>query len=616
VQHLEDRLLAEVDAVLTDIARRHHDRHDIQRRKLLLLALEREQIVSVAYAEDTVARRVEALAIPAEARALIRHGLRWAWTEEQLHAQYIRGVLLRTHRPAPLVVILGRQAIGAISGWVTSTRHHDTAGDSRLRRLASSALVRTARLTGRIDPLLAEELHATTFERYCRLNVVLERTAERSYRRAVELALDEEEAATFRRIEEEEGCHARLFAAFAAALTPQDTMATDVEDLRRAVALVGQAYLPAGDRAGGSWAPAGRPQPVVLRGPVARASDRHAVLRATLDAAGIGDVLRAATGRTVAIRTSFMLGYDRRDPTTVVDRGSLRTLAAYCREQGAEQVWVLDGPTAYDRFFANRSVAEVARYFGYDRDADVYEVMDIGADQRPLTFDRGVVSWTLSEAWSTADVRLVLAPFRTDPTEGAHLCLCTLEGTAGRVDAAVHTDRTVDFRTTTMMAIDVAPAHGGVIDAWGPVAVGFLGVMGCDRPAFPRRIYASRDIVALDRAVLADIGSPDPRGGPIVRLAEQWRGLSDDPVIRDGELGPFGPDVRTPWRNPVTWAAARLAQDVYEHLSGRGRLFVPAMDTEAFPPLGPVDPLTRVVREAAQQVFGLHPGAGAQRQPP
>lgn len=629
MQDLEDRLLAEVEGLLTDIAERHRDRPDVQRRRLLLLALEREQIVSVAYAEDTVARRVDALAIPADAREIVRHGLRWAWTEEQLHAQYIRGLLLRTRRPTPAIVILGRQAVGAISGWVTSTRHHGTAGDSPVRNFAASVLVGTARLTGRIDPLLAAELRATTFHRYCRLNVALERTAERSYVRAVELAETEQEAATFRRIGAEEGRHARLFESFAAALDPDDRLVGEVEDLRRAVAAIGADFLPAAMRPSGGPAArtptgAGVTAPVVLRGrgdatvPATSASasasddrDHQAVLRQALDASGIGAVI-AERGGTVAIRTAFMLGYDRRDPTSMIDPAALRAMAAWCLEQGADRVAVLEAPTVYDRYFAHRSVAEVAHHFGHDRHEGLYDIIDIGADQQAMAFERGMVRWTLSEAWRGADVRLVLAPFRTDPTEGAHLCLCTLEGTAGRVDDTVHTDRMIDFRSTTMMALEAAPADGGVVDAWGPVAVGSVGVMGCDRPAHPRRVYAGRDILALDRAVLRDLQVPDPRGGPIVRLAQQWQGLAgDDPVVRDGDMGPFGPQVRTPWRTPLVWTAAQVAQDVYANLSGRGRLFVPAMDPAAFPPLGRVDPFTRLVRTGAQQVFGLHPPGAA-----
>ena len=62
--------------------------------QLWLLALEREQIVAVAYREEAIAGRVEALRVGDEARALIRQTLVWIWKDEELHEEYLRGLLL------------------------------------------------------------------------------------------------------------------------------------------------------------------------------------------------------------------------------------------------------------------------------------------------------------------------------------------------------------------------------------------------------------------------------------------------------------------------------------------------------------------------------------------
>ena len=47
------------------------------------------------------------------------------------------------------------------------------------------------------------------------------------------------------------------------------------------------------------------------------------------------------------------------------------------------------------------------------------------------------------------------------------------------------------------------------------------------------------------------------------------------------------------------------------YLSNRGELFVPAMDTAAFPPLGTSGPITRSVRWLSQREFGLRPPGSA-----
>src|ERR1700691_6235112 len=65
-----------------------------ERSRLLLLALEREQIVAVAYREEAVAGRVAELDVGDQARALIRQTVVWIWKDEQLHAEFTRGLLL------------------------------------------------------------------------------------------------------------------------------------------------------------------------------------------------------------------------------------------------------------------------------------------------------------------------------------------------------------------------------------------------------------------------------------------------------------------------------------------------------------------------------------------
>jgi hypothetical protein len=52
---------------------------------------------------------------------------------------------------------------------------------------------------------------------------------------------------------------------------------------------------------------------------------------------------------------------------------------------------------------------------------------------------------------------------------------------------------------------------------------------------------------------------------------------------------------------------------VYEYLSDGGKIFVPAIDEVAFPPLTPVAPIVRALQWATQRAFGLRPPAAAGR---
>src|SRR5260370_40561028 len=92
---------------------------------LCLLSLEREEIVSVAYREEVFLRRLAAMPIPPEIRDLIHHALVWAWEDEEMHAIYIRGVLLKLGgpllRPQTFAPRLAR-ALGGRAGSVRQAR--------------------------------------------------------------------------------------------------------------------------------------------------------------------------------------------------------------------------------------------------------------------------------------------------------------------------------------------------------------------------------------------------------------------------------------------------------------------------------------------------------------
>ena len=63
-------------------------RHEMVR--LLLLGLQREEIVAVGYREAMIARRLETMPIGPQLRELIQHALAWAWKDEEMHAIYLR----------------------------------------------------------------------------------------------------------------------------------------------------------------------------------------------------------------------------------------------------------------------------------------------------------------------------------------------------------------------------------------------------------------------------------------------------------------------------------------------------------------------------------------------
>jgi hypothetical protein len=56
--------------------------------RLCLIALEREELVTIAYREGVLLQRLAAMPIPQDVRTLIHHALVWAWKDEEMHAIY------------------------------------------------------------------------------------------------------------------------------------------------------------------------------------------------------------------------------------------------------------------------------------------------------------------------------------------------------------------------------------------------------------------------------------------------------------------------------------------------------------------------------------------------
>jgi uncharacterized protein (DUF362 family) len=606
VTGLEAVLLEDVGIQLERWRRKFRGRPGAERKRLLLFALEREQIVAVAYREEAVAGRVADLDVGADARALIRQTLIWIWKDEQLHSEFTRGLLLDSGGLASSLVVYGRQVQGALSGWTSATATNREARSAPFRTGAAGVLVTVAGALHRMPVALARELRYQTFRRYCELNVALEASAEFAYRRLVQVASSEEERAAFERIRDDEARHAEAFRLLAKALTADDHLVAGLpaERLAEQLSRISPWFVPAVQRAAADR-PAGRRAfgsraVVAVRGGRTD-EDKVTVMEQCLDRAGLGRL--AAGARSAAIRVSFMLGYDRGDHSNVSDPELVDCAARYLRRHGVEDVAVLEAPTVYGNLFANRSVESVAAYFGFNSPA--YRIVDISKDLRARTFDRGFVQKAISATWLDSDLRIVMPKLRTDPTEFAHLSLSTLEGSTGAVDDTFYAGRQVDFRSATMMLLDVAPPDFAIIDGWAPVADGPFGVMGCHHPAEIRCIYAGPDALAVDEAVLADLGVPDARRAPIVAQAYHWFGLEPAPLSVDGERPPLRQKLRGAHASALLRGLGAVSYPIYMYLSNRGELFVPAMDLAAFPLTTRPSAATRGVRWLSQRAFGL-----------
>ena len=119
-----EQVFAEAERELETVLGRFADRPRAAVVQLLLMALEREEIVSMAYREAQIADRLRRTKLPDDVRKLIEHAVIWIWKDEEMHAVYARGALMRLGGPWLRLRALCQQTGGILAGWATSVLHH------------------------------------------------------------------------------------------------------------------------------------------------------------------------------------------------------------------------------------------------------------------------------------------------------------------------------------------------------------------------------------------------------------------------------------------------------------------------------------------------------------
>ncbi len=584
---------------------------------LFLMALEREEIVSVAYRDSVMEARLRSMPLPDDVRDLIRHALLWAWKDEEMHSIYIRGALLRLGNAFLRAQAFLRQTAGSVGGWATSVRQHVRWREGPLARAVATALAGAGVLLGAVPPDVRKHLRYGPFRDFCLFNIDAEKTAWLCWKRIHEIASAEADLPPaliddFRRIQGDEERHDRIFTIIAESITEEDRLAAGVtpERMARRIAEVGEFFLPRSLR-GQSVAdnPLGAGGPVwVVRGETS--AEKRPLLRKLLDEAGLSALIdercrklgKSRGELRAAVKTCFMMGTNRRDRSHIIDPELLDELARVLRERGCADVAVLENRNIYDQFYRHRTVAEVARYFGYE--SPHYRVVDLSEEQVPHTFGRGMAQQTIGRTWADADLRITFGKMRSHPVEMVYLTVATVEALGARCEEYLFADRQAHRDTALMMLLNDFPPHLALLDAYDQAADGLAGMMGCLSPRSPRRLYAGADALSVDVVAARHMGVRDLRASQLLRAAIHWFG---DPTGRIKVIGCDRPLSR--WRGPYHTEASTLlsflAYPVYEHGSGRGALFVSEMDPKAFPPVGRETTLLRLGRRFTQTVLGL-----------
>ena len=593
--------------------------HDPRREiiRLFLLALEREEIVSVSYRESLMERRLASMPIPDDVREVIRHALVWIWKDEEMHTIYIRGAILKIGGFRLRMQAFLTQAAGGLGGWASSVMQHSCWSRAPLSRLIASTITFLGRVVGKVPKDVRQFLQFGPFRNFCEFNIDAEKTAAACWRRIADLAesqpdFDAKLCRDFRRVAEDEDRHEQVFAVLATALSDDDRLAEGetVAGLLDKIREVGDEFLPRSQRRISDVEnPIGSGQPVHVLFSDTRVNKRS-LFRCLLEESPLRDAIsqrseflgRSVDELTVAVKPTFMLGYHRKDPSPVTDPELIDDLASYLREIGCADVVLIEGRTIYDRFFHNRTVHDVARYWGLNSNA--YRIVDSADEQVPHSYHRGMAQYTIARSWRDADFRISFPKIRSHPIEMALLSVGNVEWVGGRCDEYLFLERQADRATAIMMLLDEFPPHFAILDSFENAPDGLVGVMGCREPKHLHRFYAGADALAVDTVALRHLGVKRPQESSILRMAGHWfGGCSDDIEIRgedsliDNWCGPQSNEFRA--------LLSIMAYPVYVMGSGRGALFVPEMDEQAFPMIEHEGMFLKLKRRAVRRLLGL-----------
>lgn len=606
----EDGVVRETEAHLEALRARYPGAPKKQMVALYLLGLEREQIVAVSYHEDTLRDRIEALAVDEGVREIVRYAMRWIWKEEQMHAIFIRGALLRQGGLSLRTQAFMQQLMGAIAGWATSVLHHVPWTKAPLSRFWAHVFTLVGVVLGKVPRPVLKELRHVSFRDYCRFSLSAEHTAAICWQRVGELAKEAGDApeafAPYQQMATDEGHHGRIFALLLEAFDEDERLLPgwDAERLAAAIAEIGEFYLPPARRPSARAMALGRGGEVA----VAAGADKAAVLDEALAGAGFLEMLaeRAeAVGKpidelTVAIKPAFMRGYSLRDRSVFVDAELVRGLAVAARAAGCRDVAILENACIYEWYFANRDVRSVGRYLGYD--FPEARLVDVAEDSVPHRYRRGMAQYQVPATWRDADVRIAFGKLASHPVDQLYLSLAQLEGLGAQQSEFVFVDRQAHRGQAAAAMIGELPPHFAMIDAYDAVADGLLGIIACPRPKRPLRVYAGRDAIAVDLVATRHAGE-DPRGSSHLSDALQWFDDPSDRIVVVGCDEPVAGWV-SPCHNEVSAVLSFLSYPVYLLLSGRGSLFMPEMDLAAFPAIGEPSVMLRGARGFMRWLLG------------
>lgn len=600
---------------LDKIAHKYQSRPEKELDVLLYIALQREELVATVYRATFIQRNIERLNVPHEAKQAIRHALIWIWKDEDMHTVYTRGALLKSSVFRHKINVYINQFNGYIGGWAGSTIQHLRWKQSPLAVSLAKTIVFFGKISGKISKELHKELKFSSFKHFCGFNIDAEQTARICWERILLLAKNDarftqKHLNDFQKIIFDELQHERIFQLVFDHLNESDEFNADAsaEKLIAAIGNVSPYFLPVNNRSV-TVHPVGKGEPVHCCKNESLL-DKYDYFQEELAKTSLKNELLETANRLglqlqeliVTVKVAFSMGYSKTDVSPITDPLLLARLVDFLNEIGIEKIKVIEVDSIYRNFYDNRSIDSLADYFGFT--SSKYQVINASEDTVPHNFSRGIGTYGISQSWKDAHFRINFAKLRSHPVEMALLSVNNLEWLTGELNEFVFANRIVNRSTINAMLLDDFPPEFNVVDAYDAIPDGLIGVMGCKHPVSPKRFYFGKDPVSIDLVIHRQLGTKALPEKSSLSNAMHWFGIeSFEPTIV-GEDSPI-----TPWKSPTRnffWSVLSLsAFPVYQFFSKKGLLFVPKMDTKAFPYLKRPNLWVRFVRSFNRRITNL-----------
>ncbi len=607
------------EAVAVEIEERRarcEGRPDRELVEHLLVGVQRERVAAVGYDTVKLAERIARAPLPDDAKLFLNRLVTQIWLDENLHARYVLGVLLRQRA---LLVSLGARSEdleGGVGGWMTAVVQHSTWSEAPVQRLTAAVLRAGATLFDRIPAEVQGALVHTPLRDWCAFSADAERSAVISFGRMVELAKEVASAPErfpecplpngicdeLERMLRDERAHAEVFDLIAHHLGEDDGFVSgrSIDTLRSGVAKVEGWFAAAAHRDISQSGVCGGGLVVIARG--AERSEKIATFDRALEESRFFETM-AARGRDVeiAIKVDLMLAYHHEDRSSYTDPELVEHLVSALWERGHRRIAVCDAQNVYGRYYANRNIENVARYVGLA--AQRYRLVDLAREQEPHAFAHAMGLKTIARTWRDAGTRISFAKLKTHPTSVGQLVLRNTGTVVPQDGEYFLSDRLSDFSHVTAAVLHDFPPHFGIIDGYEDAADGLVGVIADPTPKHPRVFVAGADVASVDYVAFLLMGERDPTRTPDLRAAIDLLG---DPRPRMQIVGDATP--LEDWdRADVGLLAAplsALASPVYASLSRQGALFTAPLDAKAFPPIGETFALG-AMRRALRVLLGI-----------